>query len=301
MKPSNPSVDLISEPEIIDSSETQGVTSSTTPTTNEKATNKEDVLAENLENLEVNPEPRTGRGVRVIRHNRNFSPPPPPRRFGSPAVYEVPTLVNTAALNDIILNEPDTCADTIDGHLVYITNTAFHGVDLEKISWILKVGIQDSWVQKPINHLTANGMQFDLPPGNLRRRNGYIEYEDRYDDYDMPRGRDTPIVRLGHALRVFRTDEKRYGTEKVKFVIAVQGRRNAGWLKLVVSHSRQAAAVDIFHEVLNNQSIVFVGAVLKDVAIPVEAPNRQPAVKFQRVGSLKEAENVGEGVVGVIC
>jgi len=301
MKPANPSVDPISsDPVIIDSSETQEVTDNTTKTKlSDKVIQKEEDV-ESLEGLEVNPEPRTGgRAVRVIRHNRNFSPPPPPHRFGS-AVYEVPSLVNTATLNDLI-NEPDTCADTIDGHLIYITNTPVHAADLEKISWILKIGIQDTWVQKPVNHLTANGVQFELPPGNSRRRNGYIEYDDRYDDYDMHRGRGTPIVRLGNALRVFKTDEKKYGTEKVKFVIAVQGRSNAGWMKLVVSHSRQAAAADIFHEIINNQSIVFVGAVLHDVAIPVEAPNRQPAVKFQRVGSLKEAEEVGQGVIGVIC
>jgi hypothetical protein len=299
MTPTNSSIELISsDPVIIDSSETQEVNDSTKPTANEKPAKNEDDLVESVANLEVDPPRRPfERPVRVIRHGRNYSPSPPPHRFG-PAVYEVPSLVNTATLNDLI-NEPDTCANTIDGRLVYIANTPFHAADLEKVSWILKIGIQDSWVQKPVGYLTANGFQSNLPPGNSRRR---IEYVEQYDDgYNMPRGRGAPIVRLGNALRIFKSDEKKYRTEKVKFVIAVQGKGNEEFFKLVVCHSRQAAAVDIFHEVLNHHSIAFVGAVLKDVVVGVEAPNKLPAVKFQRVGSVKEAEEVGEGVVGVIC
>ena len=64
----------------------------------------------------------------------------------------MPRLVNTAALNDLI-NEPDTCAETVDGHLLYIANTPFHARDLERISWILRRGVQDTWVQKPAPRL----------------------------------------------------------------------------------------------------------------------------------------------------
>lgn len=117
-------------------------------------------------------------------------------------------------------------------------------------------------------------------------------YDDGYNSRDV-----VPIARLGAALNVFKDDA---AAAKVKFVTAVQGKRDAGWVKVVVSYTRQAAAVDIFHEILNGHSVLFVGAVLKDVAVPIEGVGRQMG-KIQRVGSLKEAEEVGEGVVGVIC
>ena len=81
---------------------------------------------------------------------------------------------------------------------------------------------------------------------------------------------------------------------------AVQGNAGDNGVKLIVSYTRQAATVDIFHQILNNQSILFVGAVLCDVAVPVEAAGRKH-VKVQRVNSVKEAEDVGKGVIGVIC
>ena len=59
--------------------------------------------------------------------------------------------------------------------------------------------------------------------------------------------------------------------------------------------------VSVFHEIINNQEIAFVGAVLKDVVIPVESGNRGPGLKLQKVGSVKEAEEVGKGLIGVIC
>jgi hypothetical protein len=304
MTPSNKAVELTSEPEIIDSSETQESTNSEPPqpTTTEKAAKKEED-AGSLSNSEVisQEQERPIRVSGVFRNRRNYSPSPPPRRLVS-RDYDTPSLINTAALNDLIINESDICADTANNNMIYITNTPFHAADLDKMSWILKIGIQDTWVQKPVAHLSSNGYQFDLPNGNSRRRGPC--YDDGYydDGFDGPMNRrSTPIARFGNALRVFKTDEEKYGTKKVKFVIAVQGKNNAGWLKLVVSHSRQAAAVDIFHEILNNHSILFVGAVLQDVVIPVEAPNRLPGVKFQRVGTLKEAEEVGKDVIGVIC
>jgi hypothetical protein len=102
---------------------------------------------------------------------------------------------------------------------------------------------------------------------------------------------------LGAALRVLKEES----LSKVKYAIGIQGRSSPASYKLLVSHSRKAAAVDIFYEVLNGNSIVFVGAVLKDVAIPVEYPHKQPAIKLKRVESIKDAENVGDGVIGIIC
>ena len=298
MASTNLSVEPISaDPVIIDSPSVPETTDVTQSTSNERAIKAEDDLVESVVDLDLDPRRPFDQPVRVIRRGRERDYSPVPRPRFSPAVVDLPSLVNTASLNDLI-DEPDTCADTIDGQLTYITNTPFHAQDVEKISWILKIGILDSWVQKPVAQRSANGV-------TPRHRNVAVEYADSYDDdYPFPRGRGTPIVRLGNALRVFRTDEKRYGTEKVKFVIVVQGKDKMGSLKLVVCHSRQAAAVDIFHEILNHRSIVFVGAVLKDAmvpSLPLEGVNWQRAVKFRRVGSLKEAEDMGEGVVGVIC
>jgi hypothetical protein len=108
-------------------------------------------------------------------------------------------------------------------------------------------------------------------------------------------------VRLGCALRVLGDDGDEAAAEKVKFVKCVQRDSSPVLVKQVVSYSRRAAAVDIFHEILNANSILFVGAVLKEVPVPVEVPRRGSSVTFQRVGSIKEAEEVSEGVIGVIC
>jgi hypothetical protein len=297
---------ITSDPVIIESSDSQEATEITveakTPRPAERDGGCPESLSEDEALSEYSDDERVReRPTRSMGNHRDFSPPGRIPKFVS-VVKEVPGLADTAALNKLI-DMPDTCADTANNYLVYIANNPIHAADLEKVSWILRIGIQDTWVQKPVNFLTSNGYKFDLPPANSRRRHvGYDCYDDRYDDgFDGPMNRrNTPIARLGTALRVFRTDEEKYGTEKVKFIIAVEGKSNAG-LKLVISHSRQAAAVDIFHEILNGYGIQFVGAVLKDVVIPIEAPNKEPAVKFQCVGSLKDAEEVGQGVVGVIC
>lgn len=317
MTPPNAAVEPItSDLVIIDSSETQEASESSKAAATEKATETpKEAATENIAKKPEDPaesvyfsdndgrEPRRfNRPLRAISRERSFSPPPRPRGF-STQIYDIPSLINTASLNDFI-NQPDTCANTATNSMIYIANNPFHATELDKISWIFKIGIQDTWVRKPASFLTSNGYQFDLPPRNSRPRAvEYNCYDDRYyDDFDghMNR-RNTPIARLGTSLRLFKDDSEKYGTKKVKFMIAVQGKGNAAWLKLVISHSRQAAAVDIFHEILNGHSIQFVGAVLQDVVIPVQARNKQPAIKFQRVGSLKEAEEVGKGVIGVIC
>jgi hypothetical protein len=55
-------------------------------------------------------------------------------------------------------------------------------------------------------------------------------------------------------------------------------------------YSRRAAAVDIFNEILNANSILCVGALLKEVLVLVEAPRKVSSVTFQRVGNVKDVE-----------
>jgi hypothetical protein len=157
----------------------------------------------------------------------------------------------------------------------YITTHPFADSDVQNISWLFTIGRLDGWTDKLMSFYTVNTYQ---PPPFLERI-------------------DVPIVRLGAALRVLQEES----LAKVKYVMGIQSRNSPASYKLIVSHSRNAAAVDIFYEILNGNSIVFVGAVLKDAAIPVECPHGLPVVKFKRVESIKEAENAGNGVVGIIC
>ena len=286
---------LSSDAVMVEAPDAQKSTSDESPSTvGEKSPEKE-------KNTEEDEEPLI---ELVQRTGRMPGPPPPPRGFRrgrSPPCYnpnanpeDIPMISNTKQFN-ALLSEPDTCIETMaSDQVTYITTHPFHASDVEKLSWLFKIGIPDAWVQKPTSFLSSNGFQFDLP--SVRRPHGYDPYDDGYNHRDI-----VPIARLGAALRVFKDDSEKYRTAKVKFVTVVQGRTNAGWAKLLVSHTRQAAAADIFHQILNNHSILFVGAVLQDVAIPVEAPSRHQQVNIQRVGSLKEAEEIGEGVVGVIC
>lgn len=272
------------------------------PTSKEPQSTVRDKSPHGEENAERDEEPPI---EHVPRNTRMGSPPPPHpfRRGRSPPYYNpspndnfpsTPLISNTAQFN-ALLSSPDTCIEKpASSQTSYITTHPFHASDLTKHSWLFRLGIPDAWVQKPTSFLSSSNVQFDLP--STRRPQGYDPYNDGFNTRDV-----VPIARLGAALRVFGSDDERYGTARVKFVIAVQGKTNAGWVKLLVSYTRQAAVVDIFHEVLNNHSILFVGAVLQDVAIPVEEPRRDQRVRIQRVGSLKEAEEVGEGVVGVIC
>jgi len=269
------------------------------PTTDESPATMRDKSPEREENPSEDEEPL----IELVPPSGRIPGPPPPRAFRrgrSPAYYnpnanpdDIPMISNTKQFN-AVLSESDTCIETIaSSQVIYITTHPFHSSDLEKLSWLFRIGIPDAWVQKPSPFLSTP--QFDLPSG--RRPHGYDPYDDGYIARDV-----VPMARLGAALRVFKNDDsEKHGTAKVKFVTAVQGKTNAGWVKLFVSHTRQAAVVDIFHEILNNHSVLFVGAVLKDVAIPLEAPSRPQQVKIQRVGSLKEAEGVEKGVVGVIC
>ncbi|XTI83472.1 hypothetical protein V2W45_1338566 [Cenococcum geophilum] len=148
---------------------------------------------------------------------------------------------------------------------------------VDNISWLFCVGKMDLWTDKIISFYTVNTSTREYSPSPIIERV------------------DTPILRLSAALRPHKEEGK------LKYVVAIQCRSTPVSYKLVVSNSKKAAGMDMFYEVLNGNSISFVGAVLKDVPIPVEHPHKFPQTKFKRVESVEEAEEVGEGVVGIIC
>jgi len=246
--------------------------------------------------------------VRIERYPRYRSRSRSPIR---PSVI-TPLITNATTLNTVLLENTDICVEIQSGpelyskSIAYLTSNPFHNTDLEKLSWIFKVGVVDAWVQKPVSPISSLGVyQVDyLPPG--RRGPQYVHVDepvyDRYDRYD--RRSDVPIVKLGNALKVFKDDTEESETSKVKFVTIVQGKSQPNWAKMIVSYSRQAALVDLFHEIMNGQTILFVGAVLKDAAVPaVSSKNglvQEP--KFRKVDSIKEAKVLEEeGITAFIC
>ena len=108
---------------------------------------------------------------------------------------------------------------------------------------------------------------------------------------------DTAILRLSAALRQHEDEWE------LKYVIVIQCRNTLGLYKLVVSNSKKAAGMDMFYEVLNGNSVCFVGAVLKDVPIPAEYPHKFPQTKFKGVESMRQLRRVEEeeDVNGIIC
>jgi hypothetical protein len=106
-----------------------------------------------------------------------------------------------------------------------------------------------------------------------------------------------PVVRLGEVFRLLPSSSSASSDEeqihiseelvkqekKVKFLTIIQGRSGVGYCKLLVSYSRQAALVDIFHEIVNAHSVLFVGAVLRDTVVPLEV-QKVLSVNFRKVG-----------------
>jgi hypothetical protein len=286
---------IAADPVLIDASDAQKSTLDESP-----STMKDDLS-------EISSEYSDGEGsVAEFVTRTNMPRPPPPRVYrqgrGSARFIpdrdldEIPIISNTKQFN-ALLSQPDICVETVGScDTIYISTTPFHDADVQKLAWLFKLGIPDAWVQKPTSYVSGSGFQFDLPRGGRRQYHDDDRYDDGYNSRDI-----VSHARLGAVLRIFKDDSEKYRTSKVKFITAVHKERTSGaWVKLIVSHTRQAAAVDIFHQILNNQSILFVGAVLQDMAVPVETSSRKP-VKVQKVNSVKEAEEVGKGVIGVIC
>jgi len=181
--------------------------------------------------------------------------------------------------NDLLalLDKYEGCVDVAKRQTVYVTTYPVSDADVQNISWLFCVGKMDLWTDRIISFYTVNTSTREYSPGPIIERV------------------DTPILRLSAALHPHKEEGK------LKYVVAIQCRNTPVSYKLVVSNSKKAAGMDMFYEVLNGNSISFVGAVLKDVPIPVEHPHKFPQTKFKRVESVEEAEKVGEGVVGIIC
>ena len=238
------------------------------------------------------------RGGRGRRRGRSYTPSPP-RFLGRATIREirdnVVLLKNANSLNDLVLEPMDgyweASASLQRGS--YITSYAFHQAGVENISWLLTMGMLDAWVQRPLSHSIPQGFQFELPPEVVRRPQ---YYDSRYGGAQDP----VPLARLGSAFRVFKNDSDEYMTSKVKFVVAVQATGCASWYKLAIGHSRQTALATIYHEMLNSNSIAFVGAVLQEASIPVGFPTKL-GVKLKKANSIRELEEMEEGVIGIIC
>jgi hypothetical protein len=292
---------ITSDPVIVEVSDAQKSTANVDAETGvvEETPQKDEAIEDEMQRLEIGEDrrrPSYRQPTRKIRVNYSRSRSRSRSPYRHP-MTECTVLANTASLNTI-LEETDSCVETIKGQLVYTTTHPFHSADLQKLSWLFQIGIPECWIQKPTTFFPGSGVQFSLPRGGHGRgRNEF--YDDGYDvRYDNGRG-PVALARLGSALCIFKDDTDPM-TSKVKFVTAVQVKNDSSWIKLVVSHSRQAAAADICHELLNNHSIIFVGAVLRNIAVPADNPN-MPLKKLQRVASVKEAEEVDQGVIGVIC
>jgi hypothetical protein len=241
--------------------------------------------------------------VKGNRRSRRRSYTPSPRRYRPVREVEIrpPTdavivIKNSKGFNELVLEPTDAIVETVGGIFreSYVTSYAFHPEEIEKISWILTIGIQDAWVVRPVSYLATHGFQFELPLGGQRRQQDYME---RFDG-----GRDdVTITRLGAAFRVFKDDMEESQTSKVKFVIVIQSRASPAWHRLILSYTRQTALAAIYHEFLNLHSVVFVGAVLQNATIPVGYPTQQGGVKFKKANSVQELEEMEKGVIGVIC
>jgi hypothetical protein len=193
-----------------------------------------------------------------------------------------------------------------------MTSLPVQQTDLEKLSWIFKLGHEDSWVQKPMNFVGRDNWTFDFPGGanfNGRRVRRADYYDNDCDNQRFDRGL-TPIIKIGTLFTtVFKggnatgdiVDEEE---RKVKFISVLQAQGNPGWARLIVSYSRAAALVDIFHEVVNGFSVMFVGAVLNNANIPITRVGFGPGgedIMYKKVGSVTEAEELDNSAIGVIC
>ena len=224
----------------------------------------------------------------------------PYRRRGS-VIPPGCTVLKDSKTLEKILDLTDVCVNSAGRHYTtsYVTCHALHETDVEKTAWLLTSGTPDAWVQRPGTHRTVSAVslaQYHYP-GRTRGPRRFDTYDDD-SDYDDDAD-STPIVRLGTSLRVFRGDASMIS--KVKFVIAVEGRKSSAWAKLLICYSREAALTSIIHEIFCGRSITFVGAVLQDALIPASLQTGNPAVRFKWASCLQELEEAEEGVIGVVC
>jgi len=252
---------------------------------------RETTIIEDVKQSQRQPSPAF-----IRRNSRNFSRSPTPRRRGD--LVEMALLNNTTSLNKM-LSQPDACVETIQGQTLYLTTHPYHADDLNKWAWLFQCGVLDLWLQ-PEMPCPRGSAYYEIPQKSKNRRPYEYDDFDRYNSSGYRGGVvSVSLARLGTALKIFE-NENDSDTKKVKFVIVVQDKTEPGWVKLKVSHSRQAAAADILYEIVNGLSIAFVGAVLREVAVPSGDLGRKP-MTLVRVESVTQAEDVGMGNVAVIC
>lgn len=179
--------------------------------------------------------------------------------------------------------------------MAYITSHNLHPTDVEKVSWLLTMGVPDAWVQQvPQAHPIVRGPVHELPQG--RRR--YHPVEPMYPKFNCE-GPAITFIRLGAALRVF--DENHLCTQAIKFLIAVDSKYNSSWAKLMICYTRQAALTTIVHEILCDNSISFVGAVLSNAPIPACITGGAPKMRFEWAAEFDEMDVISHDIIRVLC
>lgn len=190
---------------------------------------------------------------------------------------------------------------------VYLSTYPFSNKDVQRWSWILGSGVEETYMSEPKK---SNAKQDDdddeeedewyQPRGRGVRPHPYINrHRNRSPGFD-PMGNEVSSVFLSRALDTKVVPED----GKVKFVIVAQNKSknasSAGAVRLLVSESRKAAGMLIFYELLNGASINFVGAVPAEAKLVRE---KKKKVQFKRTETLDEAVKLyeDEGIVGVVC
>lgn len=222
-----------------------------------------------------------------------FPPPPPPHRRYTPSPHRYYPTPIPLSYQDTIINSSTQLLEKVgkeDGMVelpapavrnIYLSTYPFGDKDVKKWSWLLASGIEDEYVIQ-----STRDMNGDIPIVERFRQS-------RTDFQYISGAIDIPSAYLSRALdtEVIPEDSK----HNVRYLIVTQNRhRPQGW-KLLVTESRKAAGVLIYHELLKGESVIFVGATVH------QCKNVHPK-KYKKVNSLEEALSVREeGFVGVIC
>lgn len=240
---------------------------------------------------------------RVTRRHRDYSPV----RIRN--VNETLLLSSSSSLLEK-LNDYDGVADVpfpARGG-VYLTTYPFSDRDVQKWSWVLGSGVEESYINEPKKRKVKNDEDdSDSDDDFVRGRNNFHIYNDnrrrvRSPGYD-PCGNEMASVFLSRALDTKIVPED--GEDKAKFIIVVQNKSKNGSsgssAKLLVAESRKAAAMLMFYEVINGVSIMFVGAVPADAKLTTSKKKKK--VEFKRTETFEEAIQLckEDGVVGVVC
>jgi hypothetical protein len=223
---------------------------------------------------------------------RRYSPSPIGRVYPQTEPFVVPAVTSSGKL----LSHVDTLDGIVDlpfpaRSSVYLTTFPFTERDVKKYTWLFANGTEDVFLADP-RGMHAEDVEYDNGPYpvivNSHRR--------VRDTYYEPTNEDIPLIQLSRALDTAVVPED--NTDKdLRYWIVVQNKARPKSVKLVVAESRKAAGIFIYYEALNGNSVVFVGAVVK------QRKNGVP-LKVKRVASLEDAikmKEEEEEVVGIVC